>query len=36
VIPGTGRRDYMIDNVHAGIGDYPDQKLRQRIADAVA
>jgi aryl-alcohol dehydrogenase-like predicted oxidoreductase len=36
VIPGTGRREYMIDNVHAGMGDYPDAKLRKRIADAVA
>jgi aryl-alcohol dehydrogenase-like predicted oxidoreductase len=36
VIPGTGRREYMIDNVHAGIGDYPDSALRQRIAEAVA
>jgi aryl-alcohol dehydrogenase-like predicted oxidoreductase len=36
VIPGTGRREYMIDNVRAGIGDYPDAALRQRIADAAA
>ncbi|GAB5094981.1 aldo/keto reductase [Caballeronia sp. HLA56] len=36
VIPGTGRREYMIDNVRAGIGDYPDAALRKRIADAVA
>ncbi|SAL60243.1 aldo/keto reductase [Caballeronia peredens] len=36
VIPGTGRREYMIDNVHAGIGDYPDAALRKRIAEAVA
>ncbi len=36
VIPGTGRREYIIDNVYAGIGEYPDAKLRQRIADAVA
>ncbi|BAN25487.1 aldo/keto reductase [Caballeronia insecticola] len=36
VIPGTGRREYMIDNVHAGIGDYPDAALKKRIADAVA
>ena len=36
VIPGTGRREYMIDNVHAGIGDYPDSAMRKRIADAVA
>ncbi|KMZ13946.1 hypothetical protein BHUM_02278 [Candidatus Burkholderia humilis] len=36
VIPGTGRREYMIDNVHAGIDEYPDAALRQRIAEAVA
>jgi aryl-alcohol dehydrogenase-like predicted oxidoreductase len=36
VIPGTGRREYMIDNVHAGIGEYPDKAMRERIAAAVA
>ncbi|KND58633.1 hypothetical protein BVER_06384 [Candidatus Burkholderia verschuerenii] len=36
VIPGTGRREYMIDNVRAGIDDYPDTALRKRIANAVA
>lgn len=36
VIPGTGRREYMIDNARAGIGIYPDAAMRQRIADAVA
>ncbi|WP_248322406.1 aldo/keto reductase [Caballeronia sp. Sq4a] len=36
VIPGTGRREYMIDNVHAGIGVYPDAALRRRIQEAVA
>ncbi|CCD39682.1 Putative oxidoreductase [Candidatus Paraburkholderia kirkii UZHbot1] len=36
VIPGTGKREYMVDNVHAGIGDYPDAAMRKRIADAVA
>jgi aryl-alcohol dehydrogenase-like predicted oxidoreductase len=36
VIPGTGRREYMIDNVHAGIGVYADASMRQRIADAVS
>jgi aryl-alcohol dehydrogenase-like predicted oxidoreductase len=35
-IPGTGRREYMIDNVHAGIGEYPDKPMRERIAVAVA
>ncbi|SAK67404.1 aldo/keto reductase [Caballeronia temeraria] len=36
VIPGTGRREYMIDNAHAGIGAYPDAAMRKRIADALA
>ncbi|SAK91139.1 aldo/keto reductase [Caballeronia fortuita] len=36
VIPGTGRREYMIDNARAGFGVYPDAAMRQRIADAVA
>ncbi|MDR5857469.1 aldo/keto reductase [Caballeronia sp. LZ062] len=36
VIPGTGRREYMVDNVHAGIGVYPDAALRRRIEEAVA
>ncbi|WP_321793852.1 aldo/keto reductase [Caballeronia sp. J97] len=36
VIPGTGRREYMIDNAHAGIGEYPDAAMSKRIADAVA
>ncbi|SPB13325.1 putative oxidoreductase, MocA [Caballeronia novacaledonica] len=36
VIPGTGRREYMIDNAHAGIGIYPDAAMKQRIAGAVA
>jgi diketogulonate reductase-like aldo/keto reductase len=36
VIPGTGRKQYMIDNVQAGFGAYPDQALRERIAAAVA
>ena len=35
VIPGTGRREHMIDNVHAGVGVYPDAALCKRIADAV-
>ena len=35
VIPGTGRPEYMRDNVHAGFGSYPDQSMRQRIAAAV-
>ncbi|MFM0326028.1 aldo/keto reductase [Caballeronia glebae] len=36
VIPGTGRREYMIDNARAGVGIYPDAAMRKRIADAVA
>ncbi|WP_186308495.1 aldo/keto reductase [Paraburkholderia sp. BCC1885] len=36
VIPGTGRPDYMIDNVHAGLGEYPDAALRQQIAAAIS
>ena len=36
VIPGTGRPEYMRDNVRAGFGSYPDQSMRQRIAAAVA
>jgi diketogulonate reductase-like aldo/keto reductase len=35
VIPGTGRPDYMRDNVQAGFGEYPDAKLRARIIAAV-
>jgi diketogulonate reductase-like aldo/keto reductase len=36
VIPGTGRREYMIDNARAGVGIYPDAAMRKRIADAIA
>jgi diketogulonate reductase-like aldo/keto reductase len=36
VIPGTGRPEYMQDNVRAGFGSYPDESMRQRIAAAVA
>jgi aryl-alcohol dehydrogenase-like predicted oxidoreductase len=36
VIPGTGRREHMIDNVQAGFGAYPDTALRTRIVEAVA
>jgi aryl-alcohol dehydrogenase-like predicted oxidoreductase len=35
VIPGTGRPEYMIDNVHAGIGRYPDDALRKQIVAAI-
>ncbi|WP_429342276.1 aldo/keto reductase [Paraburkholderia sp. GAS42] len=36
VIPGTGHPEYMIDNVHAGLGHYPDDALRKQIVAAVA
>jgi aryl-alcohol dehydrogenase-like predicted oxidoreductase len=36
VIPGTGRPEYMQDNVRAGFGSCPDESMRQRIAAAVA
>ena len=36
VIPGTGRPEYMIDNVHAGIGEYPDEALRKQIIAALS
>lgn len=35
VIPGTGRPEYMADNVHAGVGPYPDKALCKRIVEAV-
>jgi aryl-alcohol dehydrogenase-like predicted oxidoreductase len=35
VIPGTGRPEYMADNIRAGLGTYPDAALCKRIADAV-
>jgi aryl-alcohol dehydrogenase-like predicted oxidoreductase len=35
VIPGTGRKEYMLDNVQAGMGAYPDDKLRERIAASI-
>jgi len=35
VIPGTGRPEYMADNVRAGIGPYPDKALCKRIVEAV-
>lgn len=35
VIPGTGRPEHMLDNVHAGIGPYPDAALRTRIITAA-
>src|SRR6185437_10770240 len=35
VIPGTGRPQYMADNVRAGFGPLPDEALRARIVAAV-
>ncbi|HXZ07253.1 MAG TPA: aldo/keto reductase, partial [Paraburkholderia sp.] len=35
VIPGTGRPEYMTDNVQAGFGHYPDEALRRQIIAAV-
>jgi len=36
VIPGTGRPEYMHDNVRAGFGSYPDESMRNQIAAAVS
>lgn len=36
VIPGTGRPDYMRDNVRAGFGRYPDESTRKLIVESVA
>jgi len=35
VIPGTGKPEHMRDNAKAGLGAYPDDKLRQRMIDTV-
>ncbi|WP_409518743.1 aldo/keto reductase [Paraburkholderia sp. LEh10] len=35
VIPGTGRPEYMADNVRAGVGPYPDKAMCSRIVEAV-
>jgi len=35
VIPGTGKPEHMRDNVQAGLGAYPDDRLRQRMIDTV-
>jgi aryl-alcohol dehydrogenase-like predicted oxidoreductase len=35
VIPGTGRPQYMADNVRAGSGPLPDKAMRARIVAAV-
>ncbi|WP_144141984.1 aldo/keto reductase [Paraburkholderia sp. BCC1884] len=36
VIPGTGRPQYMADNVRAGSGPLPDKAMRARIVAAVS
>ncbi|MCL6639836.1 MAG: aldo/keto reductase [Candidatus Rokubacteria bacterium] len=36
VIPGTGRPEHLLDNLKAGTGEFPDERLRARIAAAVA
>jgi len=36
VIPATAKPDHMRDNVKAGIGRMPDQKMRERMAQHVA
>jgi diketogulonate reductase-like aldo/keto reductase len=35
VIPGTGKPEHMRDNAKAGLGTYPDDKLRQRMIETV-
>jgi diketogulonate reductase-like aldo/keto reductase len=35
VIPGTGKPEHMRDNVKAGLGAYPDDRLRQRMIETV-
>lgn len=36
VIPATARPDHMADNVRAGLGKMPDDKMRERMAAHVA
>lgn len=36
VIPGTGTPEHMRDNVRAGMGDWPDPSMRERIAEAAS
>jgi len=36
VIPATAKPDHMADNVHAGHGRMPDEKMRERMAAHVA
>jgi diketogulonate reductase-like aldo/keto reductase len=35
VIPGTGRPEYMRDNVRAGFGRYPDEPMKRRIVELM-
>jgi aryl-alcohol dehydrogenase-like predicted oxidoreductase len=35
VIPGTGKPGHMRDNARAGLGAYPDDRLRQRMIETV-
>ena len=35
VIPGTGKPEHMRDNAKAGLGAYPDDKLRQRMIETA-
>jgi aryl-alcohol dehydrogenase-like predicted oxidoreductase len=35
VIPGTGKPGHMRDNARAGLGAYPDERLRQRMIETV-
>ena len=34
-IPGTSKPEHMRDNAQAGLGDYPDADLREKIIAAV-
>jgi len=36
VIPGTSKPEHMRDNVQAGLGDYPDAKLLDRMTREIA
>jgi diketogulonate reductase-like aldo/keto reductase len=35
VIPGTGKPEHMRDNVHAGVGRYPDAALLKRMVSEI-
>lgn len=36
VIPGTDKREYMLDNLNAGRGRLPDAAMRRRMVEALA